>query len=209
MPGSKKLTVNVYPLTPARWKDFVTLFGPRGACAGCWCMEPRQTRADWERYKGPQNRQKMRRLVHDGKRPPGLLAYVGRTPVGWISIEPREVFSKLSRSRVLAPVDDKAVWSIVCFFVNKDYRGRGISVALIEGAVDYARSKGARIVEGYPVEPKKLPVPPVFAFTGLAAAYRRARFSEVARRSSTRPIMRRLLRRKSLTSKRPATKPPM
>jgi GNAT superfamily N-acetyltransferase len=198
MARAKTLDVKIRPLTPRYWKEFEALFGPRGACAGCWCMEPRQTRAEWERYKGSQNRQKMRRLVHQGKRPPGLLAFVGRTPVGWISIEPREVFSKLARSRVLAPVDDKEVWSIVCFFVAREFRGQGVSVTLIEGAVDYARSKGARIVEGYPVgypvEPKKTPMAPVFAFTGLASAYRRARFKEVARRSPTRPIMRRRLR---------------
>ncbi len=181
----------VAPLTPGRWKDFVKLFGPRGACAGCWCMEPRQTRSEWERLKGEQNRRRMKRLVEGGKRPPGLLAYLGKEPVGWISIEPREVFSKLARSRVLAAVDDRPVWSIVCFFVDRRYRRRGLSVALIEGAVNYARKKGARIIEGYPVEPKKKPMPPVFAYTGLAAAYRRARFKEVARRSETRPIMRR------------------
>ncbi len=160
-------------------------------------MEPRQTRSEWERLKGEQNRRRMKRLVENGKRPPGLLAYLGREPVGWISIEPREVFSKLARSRVLAPVDDEPVWSIVCFFVDRRYRRRGLSVALIEGAVDYARKKGARIIEGYPVEPKKKPMPPVFAYTGLAAAYRRARFQEVARRSETRPIMRRIVSRGS------------
>ncbi len=156
-------------------------------------MEPRQTRSEWEQLKGAQNRRRMKRLVEQGKRPPGLLAYLGRAPVGWISIEPREAFSKLARSRVLAPVDDQPVWSIVCFFVDRRYRRQGISVALIEGAVDYARKKGARIIEGYPVEPKKKPMPPVFAYTGLAAAYRQARFKEVARRSETRPIMRRIV----------------
>ena len=183
--------LRVVPLTPGRWKDFEKLFGPRGACAGCWCMEPRQTRSEWEQLKGEQNRRRMKRLVQRGKRPPGLLAYLGREPVGWISIEPREVFSKLARSRILAAVDDKPVWSIVCFFVDRRYRRQGLSSALIEGAVEYARKKGARIIEGYPVEPKKKPMPPVFAYTGLAAAYRRARFKEVARRSETRPIMRR------------------
>ncbi len=185
--------VRVVPLTPSRWKDFEKLFGPRGACAGCWCMEPRQTRSEWESSKGDKNRRLMKRLVERGKRPPGLLAYVGREPVGWISIEPREAFSKLARSRILAPVDDKPVWSIVCFFVDKRYRQQGLSVALIKGAVEYARKKGARIVEGYPVEPKKTPMPPVFAFTGIASAYHKARFKEVARRSKTRPIMRRHL----------------
>jgi GNAT superfamily N-acetyltransferase len=157
-------------------------------------MEPRQTRSEWERNKGEKNRRAMRRLVHAGQRPPGLLAYVEGEPVGWISVEPREVFSKLSRSRVLAPVDDRPVWSIVCFFVDKRFRGRGLSVALIEGAVAHARAHGARIIEGYPVEPKRGRMPPVFAFTGLAAAYRKARFKEVARRSATRPIMRRNVR---------------
>jgi len=191
---SNKLDLKIVPLTPSRWKDFESLFGPRGACAGCWCMEPRQTRAEWERLKGDKNRRAMKRLVEKGTRPPGLLAYVGREPVGWISIEPRDVFSKLERSRVLAPVDDKPVWSIVCFFVDKRYRRQGLSVALIKGAVDYARKKGARIVEGYPVEPKKDNVAPIFVFTGLAPAYRKAGFKEVARRSETRPIMRRAVR---------------
>jgi GNAT superfamily N-acetyltransferase len=189
-----KAKPRILPLTPARWKDFEKLFGPRGACAGCWCMEPRQTRSEWEAKKGEKNRRAMKRLVDKGKRPPGLLAYVGREPVGWISVEPREAFSKLSRSRVLAPVDDKPVWSIVCFFVRKDHRKRGLSVALIEGAVAHARKHGARIVEGYPVEPKKGEMPPVFAFTGLAPAYRKARFKEVERRTATRPIMRRGVR---------------
>jgi GNAT superfamily N-acetyltransferase len=192
--AAKKLEPRIVPLTPGRWKDFEKLFGPRGACAGCWCMEPRQTRSEWERLKGEKNRRAMKRLVEQGQRPPGLLAYLGREPVGWISIEPREAFSKLARSRVLAPVDDKPVWSIVCFFVEKRYRERGMSVALIEGAVDHARKKGARIVEGYPVEPRQDKMPSVFAFTGFASAYRKARFKEVARRSDTRPIMRRTVR---------------
>jgi GNAT superfamily N-acetyltransferase len=192
--SSGRPALRILPLTPARWEDFEALFGPRGACAGCWCMEPRLSRAAWERGQGAKNRRSMKRRVDAGERPPGLLAYSGKTPVGWISIEPRAAFLKLSRSRVLAPVDDAPVWSIVCFFVDRAHRGRGVSVALIKGAVDYARRQGARIVEGYPVEPKTTPMPPVFAHMGLAAAYRRAGFREVARRSATRPIMRRTLR---------------
>ncbi len=189
-----KLEPRIVPLTPDRWADFERLFGPRGACAGCWCMEPRLTRAEWQRGQGDGNRRAMKRLVQRGARPPGLLAYVGGEPAGWISIEPREAFSKLSRSRVLAPIDDRPVWSIVCFFVDKRYRGRGLSVALIEGAVTHARRHGACVIEGYPVEPKTHPMPAAFAYTGLAAAYRQAGFHEVARRSPTRPVMRRAVR---------------
>jgi len=182
------------PLTPEIWDDFVQLFGPRGACAGCWCMEPRQSRVEWERLKGAGNRRAMKRLVDRGAETPGLLAYVAQEPVGWISIEPRESFSKLARSRVMAPVDARAVWSIVCFFIDKRFRGQGLSVRLIRAAVDHARDRGARIVEGYPSEPVSGRMAPVFAHMGLAASFRRAGFKEVARRSPTRPIMRRNLR---------------
>jgi len=192
--GPRRPKLRVVPLTPERWDDFERLFGPRGACGGCWCMTPRLTGAEYERNKGAGNRQAMRRLVRTGKHAPGLLAYAGRTPIGWCSIEPRESFGRLSRSPILKPVDDEPVWSIVCFFVEKAYRRQGLSVALLEHAVRYARRQGARIVEGYPVEPRNDPMPDVFAYTGIVEAFRKAGFEEVARRAPTRPIMRRDLR---------------
>jgi GNAT superfamily N-acetyltransferase len=109
----------------------------------------------------------------------------------WCSIEPRELIGSLARSRILAPVDDEPVWSIVCLFIAKSYRGRGLSTRMIEAAVRHAKGRGASVVEAYPVEPKKTPMPAVFAYPGLASAYRGAGFREVARRSKTRPIMRR------------------
>jgi len=102
---------------------------------------------------------------------------------------------RLATSRVLAPVDDAPVWSIVCFFVARAHRGRGLMRRLIEGAVAHARRAGARLVEAYPVEPRAAVVPPVFAWTGLVSAFRKTRFTEVARRSPSRPIMRRRIRR--------------
>jgi GNAT superfamily N-acetyltransferase len=156
-------------------------------------MTPRLSRAQYEKQKGGGNRRALKRLV-DAGRPPGVLAYEGNRPVGWCCVEPREAFGLLARSRVLKPVDDRPVWSIVCLFVDRAARGRGVSVALIEGAVEHARKRGATIVEAYPVDPKKAPMPPVFAWPGLASAYRKAGFVEVARRSPTRPILRRPLR---------------
>jgi GNAT superfamily N-acetyltransferase len=189
--ASGRPKLRVVPLTMDRWDDFERLFGPRGACGGCWCMTPRLTAAEYEKNKGAGNRSAMRKLVRSGKRAPGLLAYLGRTPVGWCSIEPRESFGRILRSRILEPVDGEPVWSIACFFIAKEHRRRGLSVALLEAAVRYARSRGARVVEGYPVEPRRDPMPEVFAYTGVAAAFRKAGFEEVARRSPTRPIMRR------------------
>lgn len=187
--------IEIHPLTPDRWDDLVALFGPRGACGGCWCMTPRLTRSEYERQKGEGNKRALKRLV-DGGTPPGVLAYAEGRPVGWCAIAPRSEFSTLARSRILAPVDDRPVWSIVCHFVAKDHRRRGVLKALIEGAVAWAASRGAETVEAYPVEPKKSDMPPVFAYTGIASAYRGTGFREVARRSETRPIMRRRARRR-------------
>lgn len=179
-----------HPLTPERWSDFETLFGAKGACGGCWCMFPRLTRSEYEKRKGEGNRRAMKKLVDSG-RVVGLLGYVGGEPVAWCSIEPRERIGSLARSRVLAPVDEEPVWSIVCLFLSKSHRGRGLSGRMIEAAVLYAKSQGAGIVEAYPVEPREKPMPAVFAYPGIASVYLAAGFREVARRSETRPIMRR------------------
>lgn len=191
--GRQHARLDIRPATPERWADLERLFGTRGACGGCWCMTPRLTRAEYERQKGEGNRRALKALV-DAGRVPGVLAYAGGEPVGWCAIEPRAAFGALARSRILKPVDERPVWSIVCFFVAPAQRRRGLSVRLIEGAVDWARRQGARWVEAYPVEPRQGPVPAAFAYTGLAAAFRKAGFVEVARRSETRPIMRRALR---------------
>jgi GNAT superfamily N-acetyltransferase len=177
------------PVTPDRWGDFETLFGPRGACGGCWCMWWRVKRSIFDAQKGEGNRLIMRAIIASGE-VPGLLAYDSGEPVGWCSIAPRTTFPVLGRSRILKPVDDRSVWSVVCFFIEKGHRRQGLSVGLLRAAVDYAKENGAEIVEGYPVEPKGASAPDVFVFTGLVEAFRQAGFVEVLRRSPTRPIMR-------------------
>ncbi len=180
------------PLAPDLWNDLETLFGPRGACAGCWCMWWRIPRSAWQKGQGGANRRAFRRLVRDGGAR-GVLAYAGDRPAGWCAIGPRGDFPGLDRSRVLAPIDDAEVWSITCLFILPEFRRAGISGKLIAEAVRYARRGGARVVEGYPIDPDG-EYPPAFAGTGIASAYLRAGFREAARRSPTRPIMRRRLR---------------
>ncbi len=182
-----------HPVTPDRWGDLEALFGPRGACGGCWCMWWRLTRAEFDRQKGEGNRLAMKALVESG-RVPGILAYAGGAPVGWCSVAPREEFGALARSRVLRPIDDQPVWSVVCFFIAKAYRRRGLTVALLRAAVDYAAAHGARVVEGYPTESKKADAPAAFLYMGTVSAFRKAGFVEVARGSSSRPIMRYTIR---------------
>ena len=180
------------PVTPDRWNDLERLFGPRGACGGCWCMWFRLTKREFDAGKGEGNRRAMRRIVGEA-RTPGLLAYDGAEPIGWCSVAPREEFVRLRTSRILKPVDDRAVWSVVCFFVTKTYRGRGVATALLEAAVRYVADRGGKIVEGYPVDPKKGTMPDAFVYHGLASSFRHVGFAEVARRSETRPIMRYLI----------------
>ncbi len=156
-------------------------------------MHWRLTRREYEAGKGAAHRDALRSLVESRSLPPGLLAYRDGQAVGWCSIGPRADFSTLARSRILKPVDDLPVWSLVCLFVEKTQRQNGVSRALIDGAAKFAADHGAAILEAYPVEPKKDTMPDVFAFTGIASTFRRAGFQEVARRSETRPVMRKAL----------------
>jgi GNAT superfamily N-acetyltransferase len=178
-----------FPLNPDHWTDFETLFGPRGACAGCWCMFWKQTRKDFEAMRGETNRLAQKAIVDSGIIP-GLLAYVDGVPAGWIAVEPRSEYSALARSRVLAPLDETPVWSVPCFFVDKKFRRQGLTVGLLKAALEYVKSKGGKVVEGYPVETKDEKAPPVFIYTGTLSAFKQAGFTEAGRRSATRPIMR-------------------
>lgn len=185
-------SIEFHPATPARWRDLERLFGPRGACAGCWCMWARLPRAEFQAGVGAKNKRALRRIVAAGE-PPGILAYVNGEPAGWCGLGPRADFRRLEKSKVLAPVDDRPAWSVVCFFVARPYRRQGLSVRLLREAVRHAAARGATLVEGYPTDTRSRAAD-AFVWTGLASAFERAGFREVARRSRTRPIMRRPIR---------------
>ncbi len=184
--------LEIVPLTPERWADFETLFGPRGACAGCWCAFWRIPTRDFQQGNGEGNRAFIHGLVEEGRQP-GLLAYLDGRPVGWVSLGPREEFVRLQRSRVLKPVDDQPVWSVVCFFIEKKTRGQGLMVELLREAAHYAAQHGATVLEGYPVAPAGR-YPDAYAYTGTLSAFQKAGFVEVKRWSEKRPIMRLVLK---------------
>ncbi len=142
----------------------------------------------YEEAKGFEARQMHKSIVDSGT-VTGLVAYLHGDVVGWVAVEPSSAYERLAHSKALKPVDAEEVWSVPCFFVAKKFRKQGINVELLKAAVRYVKSKGGRIVEGYPVEADKTVAPP-FAFTGLASAFEQAGFKEVARRSPTRPIFR-------------------
>jgi len=184
----EELDLSFHPLTQKLWRDFEILFGDNGACGGCWCMNWKLRGKAFDENKGDRARQ-MQKSVVDSKQVPGLIGYLDGYPVGWVAIEPRSAYPKLAHSRVLTPVDDQEVWSVTCFFVEKQHRKKGIAVELLKAAVAYAKEQGGKIVEGYPVD-SKTDQPAPFVFTGTASAFKKAGFKEVARNSPTRPIFR-------------------
>jgi GNAT superfamily N-acetyltransferase len=155
-------------------------------------MWPRLSRAEFRAGVGEKNRRALKRIVAAGE-PPGILAYVDGEPAGWCAVGPRSIYRCYEKSKTLAPVDDRPAWSVVCFFVARPHRRQGLSVRLLREAARYAASRGATIVEGYPTD-SKARIADAWVWTGVAAAFERAGFREVARRARTRPIMRRVFR---------------
>ena len=188
------MELTVLTLTKARWLDLVDLFSrPGGSIVrGCWCMYYRKPGTTASKASGHKNKRALRALVDRGV-VPGLLAYRGGRPVGWISLGPREDYARLAHSQVMKPVDEKPVWSIVCFFVDRKERGMGVSETLLKGAIEFARSQGAGLLESYPID-KRVRSHDDFMWFGAKRMYDRAGFKEVARRKPTRPVMRRKLR---------------
>jgi GNAT superfamily N-acetyltransferase len=181
------------PLTPATWPDLEQLFSlPGGSIVrGCWCMYYRKT-GQASGSSGADNKRALCELVQGGA-VPGLVGYLGGDPAGWISLGPREEYLKLRRSPIMKPVDDTPVWSVVCSYVARPYRGAGVAHRLLAAAISFARGRGARVLESYPVD-KPERSHDDFMFFGSRSLYERAGFHEVARRSPTRVVMRRALR---------------
>ncbi|MGH2725419.1 MAG: GNAT family N-acetyltransferase, partial [Actinomycetota bacterium] len=111
---------------------------------------------------------------------------------------------RIERSRVLGPVDDEEVWSVVCFYIHRKERASGVGSALLQAAVDEAAKRGAKIVEGYPVDPRDGKISNASAYTGVEKMFRDAGFEEVERRSAGRPIMRKSVTRRRAARKRSA-----
>jgi GNAT superfamily N-acetyltransferase len=181
--------LSVHPVTPERWHDLEQLFGKRGACGGCWCMWFRLPRREYEAGRGEANRRALRDLVHSGT-PPGLIGYADAAPVAWCSVAPRAEYQRLLVSRTMRPADDLPAWSIMCLFVARSHRRRGISVEMIRAACAFARDAGASLVEAYPIRPKSDDVPPIFASQGTLPAFLEAGFAPVAEPSSGRVLVR-------------------
>jgi GNAT superfamily N-acetyltransferase len=176
-------------LTGETWDALATLFMEGGDPRWCWCQHWRLRSKDMSAATVPQLRERLRAQAESAE-PPGLVAFDGQRAVGWMSLGPRSDFERIVRSRVIPSIDDRPVWSIVCFAVSASARGRGVAWALLEGAINYARGRGATALEAYPV---RLPeneageaaaIHPNAAFTGTLPMFERAGFQVVADRAS-------------------------
>jgi GNAT superfamily N-acetyltransferase len=189
----------ILPLTPDRLPDLANLFEQGGDPKWCWCAYFRVRSIDFSKGSKGRHRAVLESAAVDNAadgRAPGLVAYAGDETIGWLSIGPREDYERLAHSRVLAPVDETPVWSIICFVVGRRSRGRGVARALLAAGVNYARDHGATTLEAYPVEigeGKRIPSAEVYR--GSLSMFEAAGFEVVARRSppgsdASRPIVR-------------------
>lgn len=192
------LPVDIRPLTPGRMSDLAALFGQGGDPKWCWCAYFRLRSVNFSNSTAADNRAVLEDAVESTgaqDRAPGLIAYRDGEPVGWVSLGPRTDYERLVHSRVLAPVDETPVWSIVCFVVGRQTRGEGLASALLEAAISYARDHGATTLEAYPIDTGGERVPSAQVYKGTLSMFERAGFEVVARRqhnrsSPVRPIVR-------------------
>jgi GNAT superfamily N-acetyltransferase len=186
------------PLTPDRFEDFADVINPNRRATHCWCLSHRLGARDIEELGHGDREQAMRRLC-EREHPPGVVTYLDRTPVGWCNIGPRADIPRLARSRLIRPLDALPVWSIVCVVVRSGHRRRGVTGHLIEGAVEYAASRGAPAVEAYPVDPEGR-MDTTMAFVGTRSMFERAGFEAVGSTEALASGMPRLIMRRSIAA---------
>ena len=189
----------VVPATLDRFDDVALVIGPKRPDASvCWCLshrlDARTNRSMMGRERGEFVRGLCARDIS-----PGVLAYDGETVVGWAAVAPRAELP-FARSRTIPHVDDLPVWSVWCFRVRPGHRGRGIAPALLEGAVDFARSHGAPAVEGYPTDNRGERVDLTMAYVGTRAMFERAGFTKAADTESVSGGFSRVVMRLGLAS---------
>ena len=178
------------PLTKKNWAQFVQLFGERGACGNCWCMYFRLKKEEFiEGKQNDGNKESMKELVW-ADLPTGILGLYEGQAIAWCAFAPREDYLKLENSKVHKRIDNKPVWSITCFFIDKHFRRMGVSVAMLKGVIAYAKKKKIKVVEAYPTIPTKDQLPDSFAWIGLYKSFERAGFKIVDRTSKNRPMVR-------------------
>ena len=185
-----------HPVTPDRFEDFADVVNPNRRASHCWCLSHRLPANQIEELGHGSREQAMRRLC-ERDHPPGVVTYRDGLPVGWCSIGPRDENPRLMRSRVIHPIDDVAVWTIICIVVRGGHRRRGVTEPLLEGAVAWAAEQGAPAVEAHPVDPPGR-MDTTMAFVGTRAMFERVGFDVVGVTDAMASKLPRLVMRRTL-----------
>jgi GNAT superfamily N-acetyltransferase len=173
------VNIEVKPATLARFADVATILGPKNPQSSvCWCLSHRIDAKTNQSLVGPERGEFVKKLCRR-RTAPGVLAYDGGEVVGWAAVAPRSELP-FARSTKIPHVDDLPAWSVWCVRVRPGHRGKGISHALLEGAVAYARAKGAPAIEGYPVDNQGKKVDLTMAYVGTRGLFERAGFTKAA-----------------------------
>jgi GNAT superfamily N-acetyltransferase len=197
------MTIEVRPATV--FDDVATLVGPKKPTSNvCFCLSYRIGSKENVALKGQERADRVRELCHQDP-PPGVIAYLDDEPVGWAALHPRSDTS-FARNRLIPAVDDLDVWSLWCFRVRPGHRKQRISHALIEGAVAYARERGAPAIEGYPVDNGGERVNLTMAYVGTRSLFESAGFVKAANTGSVLDGFPRVLMRLDLSPSRTAPK---
>jgi GNAT superfamily N-acetyltransferase len=157
----------------------VELFSSKGDASGCWCQWFRVHPKTYTANGAKGNKHAMELLVAANNEP-GLLAYDQGKAIGWVSVTPRREYARIEPKAERGEVSEEGVWSVVCFFIAAGRRGEGVATALLSAAVDFARERGARVLEAYPVD-RDGPISNGDAYTGVPSLYTKVGFKEVGR----------------------------
>jgi GNAT superfamily N-acetyltransferase len=183
------------PVTPDRVDDFAAVANPNRRASHCWCLSHRLSAREVSEL-GAGSRESAFRALCAREHPPGVIGYDDGEPVGWCSIGPRSENTRLSRSRLIRPLDELPVWSIICVVIRSGYRRQGYTMPLINGAVGYAAAHGAPAVESYPVDPGSGRIDVTMAFVGTRAMFEKAGFEVVGSTAATASKLPRLVMRR-------------
>jgi GNAT superfamily N-acetyltransferase len=194
--------VRVVPANEARCEDFEAVFGTRGGPFRCQCQRFKTRGRQWDSEEAsPPVEQRAARLREqtscghaEARTTSGLVAYLEDEPAGWCAVEPRAAYVRLGRVPWAGRAEDKAddsVWAVTCFVTRTGFRRRGVSRALARAAVDFARERGARALEGYPMitQPGQ-EITWGELHVGSRSIFEAAGFAEVSRPSLRRVVMR-------------------
>jgi GNAT superfamily N-acetyltransferase len=185
------------PVTPDRVADFAAVANPNRRPSHCWCLSHRLSAREITELGGGSREAAFRALCHR-ENPPGVIGYDDGEPVGWCSIGPRSENTRLTQSRLIRPLDDMAVWSIICVVIRGGHRRHGYTTPLINGAVEYAASRGAPAVESYPVDPGSGRIDLTMAFVGTRAMFEKAGFEVAGSTDAVASKLPRLVMRRML-----------